>query len=263
MSRNHRRRRPASVDVGGQRVNPAAMTPDPNFKPVDLSMAKEGWRAWQVSTQMPAFGLAPKLHSVAHTYHWAPKRKAEAACNLCEETEGVPGVECSCGFYSAKSLQHLMKMGYHLYNDIDETKQFKIVGQVACWGKVIEGTQGWRSQFCYPTYLIIPFEMGAQFGARIRDAYGCKVRIMNFLKQPHEITDEFVQSLLDGKPQLQAMTRPTRQGRRVAHRQLKFVGRATSDAYERDGKKLIDVIWDVTPEKTVAIQVEHLAFEAH
>jgi hypothetical protein len=261
MSRR-RRRRASQVNIGGHDVNPASLVPDPHFKPVNLEQAKEGWRAWSVSKELPAYGLAPKLRSVTHDYDWAPKRKAEAHCGMCEDEGGVPGVECGCGFYSAKSLKHLMQMGYHTYSDIDESKQFKIVGQVACWGKVIEGTQGWRSQYAYPVFLFLPYEMGFQFGQRIRDAYGCKVRLLNFLKQPHEITDEFIQGLLSGKPQMPTIEKATKQGRRVGHKQLRFNGHTASDAYERGGRQVIDVVWDVTPERTVPTLVDNLMFEA-
>jgi hypothetical protein len=264
MSRRRRRGAAPGPMVGGRPFKPAM--PNADFRPVDLSKAKEGWRAWKISKDLPAYGLDPKLHSVVHDYTWMPKQKSEAeCCYSCQDEggEGVPGVDCSCGFYSAKSLRHLMQMGYHTYADIDETNEFKIVGQVACWGKVIEGTQGWRSQFSYPTYLMLPYEMGGQFGRRIKDAYRCKVRLLNFLKPPTEITDEFIQGLMAGTPQVQVPTKAPVQGRRVGHRTLRFTGRAMSEVYERDGRKLVDVAWDVNPDKTVATQFDHLESEAH
>jgi hypothetical protein len=265
--RSNRNRRPRAVGSTniGRINNPAALAPDPKFQPVKLAGAKEGWRAWAVDRKLPAYGLAPKLYSVTHTYHWAPKRKAEAFCEYCANDETgestVPGVDCSCGFYSAKSLKHLMRMGYHSYGDIDEANQFKIVGQVANWGKVIEGTQGWRSQYSYPTYLMLPFEMGHEFGARIRDAYGCQVRLLNFLKAPEEITDEFIADLLAPQPKLKPIQRPKSTGRRVAHKDLKFNGRTASEPYERQGERMVDVIWDVNPGRKVAIRIQHLYFE--
>jgi hypothetical protein len=266
MSRS-RRRRAQSANINAEiGFDPTRSVPDPKFRPVSLANAKEGWRAWRVKKELPAYGLAPRLMSATYGYDWAPKRKAEADCQICADPdmggEGVPGVECSCGFYSAKSLRHLMQMGYHLYTDIDEAKEFKIIGQVACWGKVVEGTQGWRSQYAYPTYLILPFEMGVEFGTRIRESFGCKVRLMNFLKQPYEITDEFVQGLLDGKPHFEAPKPEPKASRRVGHKHLKFLGRTVSEPYMKADVKVIDVVWDVTADKPgVPTKMDDLEFE--
>jgi hypothetical protein len=266
--RNRNRRKP--IQVGNHSIDPAKLIPDPMFRPMDVNDPNQltGWRAWQVDKQLPAFGLAPKLGSVSHTYWWTPKRKAEADCDLCGDpdnpnAEGVPGVDCGCGFYSAKSLKHLMQLGYHTYGDIDEIKQFKIIGQVAVWGKVIEGTQGWRSQYAYPRFLMLPYEMGFEFGHRIKDAYGCQVRLLNFLKQPHEITDEAIADLLSPTPTLTLPERRASKGRRLEHRQLKFAGHAVSDSYVKNGRKLIDVVWDVSPDKNaVPTLIENIKFES-
>jgi hypothetical protein len=260
-----RRRTAASMSIAGRPFDPTKSVADPNFKPVSIEHAKEGWRAWVIDRTKPRFGLPVKMSSVSHGYEWTPRRKAEAECGMCSQPgqEGVPGVGCSCGFYSAKSLKHLMRMGYHLYHDIDEAKQFKVVGQVACWGKVIEGTQGWRTQYAYPTYLMVPFEMGFDWSRLLKDSYGCKVRLLNFLKQPDEITDEFLEALMAGKAPQTPVRSASQRGRRVAHRALQFTGRVASDPYERAGKRVIDVVWDVTPDRTVPIKFDDLQFEAH
>jgi len=260
-----RRRRRAAITnlnqfTGG--FDPKKIVADPNFKPVDPTNAKLGWRAWAVDRELPPYGNPPKLCSVTHSYFWAPKQKAEAECGYEDDHNGVPGQDCGCGFYSAKNLRHLMNMGYHQYNDIDTSKQFKVVGQVACWGKVIEGTQGWRSQFCYPTYLMVPFEVGAEFGRALKDAYGAKVRLLNFLIDPKDITDEIIEGLLAGRPQMRPLAQPKINGRRVEHKVLRFTGRTQSDAYEKNEKKVIDVAWDMHPERTVVIALDSLTFES-
>lgn len=92
----------------------------------------------------------------------------------------VPVTSCTCGFYSAKSAKHLLQLGYHRYNVATGT--VGIVGKVACWGRVIEGTQGWRSEFAYPVLLFVPYE-AVHLIKPLRDAYGCKVAQLNFLKK--------------------------------------------------------------------------------
>ena len=264
-NKRQRRAQAQTANLGPQApaFDPRGVVADPKFKPVDPTHAKLGWRAWAVDRELPKYGLPPKLESVTHSYAWLPKRKSEAECARASSHDGVPGEDCGCGFYSAKNLRHLMNMGYHQYTDIDASKSFKVVGQIACWGKVIEATQGWRSQYAYPVYLMVPFEMGVEFGRALKDAYGCKVRLLNFLKDPGEITDEFIEGLLNGTPQLKPMTAPKRKGRIVEHKQLRFTGRCASEPYmTENGRKVIKVAWDVTPDQAVVVAIENLQFDA-
>jgi hypothetical protein len=166
-----------------------------------LKDAVEGWRAWKLETEIPPFGVPPKLYSATFGYYWAPKRAAAAECGRgCDEPGmgGVPGEQCSCGFYSAKWLLDsdadaqdphpgLMSLGYHLY-EVDESKGgwWTVIGQIACWGKVIEGSHGWRSQYAYPVRLWLPFE-AHELIKPLRQAYGVPVKLKNWLKVQEEM----------------------------------------------------------------------------
>jgi hypothetical protein len=157
-------------------------TPDPTFRAPDLMQAVEGWRAWGVDTVLPKFGVPPKLRSLTQGLHfnggyWTPRKKARAHCDSCGED--VPGWNCSCGFYSAKTQDHLLSMSYHIYDS--ETGMFHVVGQVANWGKVVEGSQGWRSEFSYPVRLYVPFE-AHKLAKPLSNAYGIPVKLKNTLK---------------------------------------------------------------------------------
>jgi hypothetical protein len=138
---------------------------------------KIGWRTWKVSPDLPAYGLPPKIHSVTHPYFWAPRKAMRAECAFGHD-EHVPGETCYCGFYSAKTLNHLAGMHYHQYSG---STWLNIVGKVANWGKVIEGTQGWRAEWAYPLEFYIPFEYLASLGKPIRDGYGVPIKPMNVL----------------------------------------------------------------------------------
>lgn len=152
--------------------------PDPEFQAPDLVGAVEGWRVWRVSTELPKFGGAPKLYSATYGgYYWAARKACVAECEKCGEN--VPGEYCSCGFYSAKTFDHLMGMSYHLYDA--ETGMIAVLGQVANWGKVIEATQGWRAQIAYPVRLWVPFE-AAKLAKPLKEAYGVPVGLRNWLK---------------------------------------------------------------------------------
>ena len=172
-------------------IRPQFIVPDPDFEAPTLEGTVEGWRAWSVSTRM-LYGVPPKLYSVTARRiaggYWPPRQGNEAHCDKCGEN--LPGERCACGFYSAKTLRHLMKLGYHLYSTEDgSTGSVKVVGQVANWGKVIEGTQGWRSQFSYPIRLYVPFE-AAHLAGPLKKAYGCRVKLLNFLKQAGQVDQQ-------------------------------------------------------------------------
>jgi hypothetical protein len=152
------------------------------FSVPDLIQAVEGWRAWAVSSTPPRYGGVPVLRSVSYAEHfWPPRSPMQAVCNRRKhnDAEVIPVEGCSCGFYSAKTLNHLLKMRYHRY-DADASGFFHVVGQVANWGKVIEGTQGWRAAISYPVKLLVPFEAWRLVEA-LEDAYGVPVELSNTL----------------------------------------------------------------------------------
>jgi hypothetical protein len=167
--------------------------PEKDFRVPDIMGCVSGWRAWGVAKDPPDFGTPPKLRSVTYgAYYWAPKRIAEAHCERCGEADGpgVPGESCSCGFYSAKTLEHLLSMSYHMY-DADSSGCFHVVGQVANWGKVIEGTQGWRSQFSYPVKLYVPFEAW-RLTKPLTKAYGIPCALKNTLRRESENIEDLL-----------------------------------------------------------------------
>jgi hypothetical protein len=55
-------------------------------------------------------------------------------------------VNCTCGIYAAKSLEHLRKNGYD---------RCGIYGEVCLWGTVVEHERGWRAQLAYPKNLFL------------------------------------------------------------------------------------------------------------
>jgi hypothetical protein len=165
------------------------LAPEEREKQVVVGV-REGWRAWGIPLHtLP--GEPPKLYSVTHAdYYWRPRRVSQALCSRGHVGDQVPGEVCGCGFYSAKSLEHLMSMGYHTY-DAERQGFFHVIGKVGNWGKVIEGDQGWRAQKAYPMSLYVPFEAW-KLGKVLKEAYGVPVRLKNFLKTSGEIDpDDF------------------------------------------------------------------------
>ena len=152
--------------------------PDPNFRPPDFIGVKTGWRAFGLPKQLPDFGVSPKLFSATyHEFFWTPRQHGVALCKKCGDN--CPGETCRCGFYSAKTLDHLKSLGYIDRVTLND-ERFSVIGEVSNWGKVIEGTQGWRAQKSYPRKLYVPFE--ARYLAKpLKEAYGVPVLLRTVL----------------------------------------------------------------------------------
>lgn len=172
-------------DFHGLDIEPAKLAGlvDAGFSAPDVIGTVEGWRAWSVKREPPPFGTVPKLRSATYNYWWTPRVKARAECSHCTNEDPasdnhVPGTQCTCGFYSAKTLEHLREMGYHSYDQGSDT--VSVVGQLANWGRVIEGSQGWRAEFAYPAVLFAPFEAW-KLAKPLQRAYGVPVKLLNLL----------------------------------------------------------------------------------
>jgi hypothetical protein len=155
--------------------------PDPEFQaPALVAGVVEGWRAWHVDRQLPKFGVTPRLYSVSHSsYYWAPRKMSMAQCARCGEN--VPGESCGCGFYSARTLKHLLSMSYPGYTI--EAGQVAVIGQVANWGKTIECSSGWRAQKSYPVRLWVPYECW-KLADPLEKGYGVPVKLGQWLGSP-------------------------------------------------------------------------------
>lgn len=135
------------------------------------------WRAWRVEGKLPDFGVPPRMYSVAHgDYFWPHRQHVEALCS--KDQSHVPGQGCSCGLYAAKSRSHLLSLGYPGYAQ----PHFTVIGEVAMWGKVIEGSKGWRAQYSYPRRLFVPYE-AHHLVKPLMDGYGVPVRLDNWLTE--------------------------------------------------------------------------------
>jgi hypothetical protein len=132
-----------------------------------------GWRAWRIR-DTPA---GPRLHSVTYSHcFWTPRDATVAECE--KKKHLAPDEGCTCGLYSAKHKAHLLGMGYHHYDP--DRGGMNAVGEVVLWGKIVEGTQGWRAERGYPRELYVPFE-GWGYVKPLSEIYGVPVRLNNFL----------------------------------------------------------------------------------
>ena len=101
---------------------------------------------------------------------WTPKEAFEAVCPHTEDlrsmqaaatTEAgqkfwqdkshqVPDPSCTCGMYAGINMQHLIDINYI---------QRGIHGEVYLWGRLYRHTLGWRAQFAYPKFFVVPTNM--------------------------------------------------------------------------------------------------------
>lgn len=98
---------------------------------------------------------------------WAPKVPFEAKClygtdllsmqaaGLTPELKAlwerpqhrVPDPSCTCGTYAGINMQQMIDLKY---------TQFGVHGEVSLWGRLYRHALGWRSQYAYPKYFVIP-----------------------------------------------------------------------------------------------------------
>lgn len=135
---------------------------------VPFDEAQLAWRAWLADGET-LYGTGTE------GFAWTPRRAAAAKCRYgCLKTE-IPGESCACGLYAAKTLGALIAMGYPTF----EPGKVCVLGQAACWGKWIEGSDGWRWSHAYPARLWVPFESSG-LAKSLREAYGCEVGLKNY-----------------------------------------------------------------------------------
>ena len=101
---------------------------------------------------------------------WTPKVAFEATCHysadLCSmraatltpsarkfwqsKAHQVPDPGCTCGMYAGINMQHMIDIGYI---------QRGIHGEVSLWGRLERNTKGWRAQYAYPKFFVVPANM--------------------------------------------------------------------------------------------------------
>src|SRR5271157_231821 len=88
---------------------------------------------------------------------WTPRQAHVAACRKLAMTSPnkmawheSPDPQCRCGIYAGKHWEHLIEIGYAGYG---------VHGEVNLWGKIEECTLGYRAQYAYPKFFVVPPNM--------------------------------------------------------------------------------------------------------
>ncbi len=141
-----------------------------------MSEATVSWRAWSLAR--PHFLSSPNLV-------WMPREPLEAYCAISGgsiiSNHGIisPDARCTCGVYSVKDRQALANYFSIDPKTIREHRNVPpaVIGQVKIWGKVLEHSRGYRSQFAYPAKLWVLDKDWAPLSPLLADMYGVPVEV--------------------------------------------------------------------------------------
>lgn len=98
---------------------------------------------------------------------WTPKVAFQATCRHADDLRSmqaaaltpsakkywqskahhVPEPSCTCGMYAGINMQHLIDINYI---------RRRIHGEVWLWGRLYRHTLGWRAQYAYPKFFVVP-----------------------------------------------------------------------------------------------------------
>jgi hypothetical protein len=139
----------------------------------DYLQPRVGWRVW---TAVEAEGCL-RLRSLLYETIWTPGEAAIASCRRPLAMlpwsrlplHEPPNLDCVCGLYAvatpAQAVAYLRAQA-----DRSPRPVQRILGQVALWGRVIEGPWGWRAGRAYPERLFVPPVAGGLVGRVVRRA---------------------------------------------------------------------------------------------
>lgn len=147
------RRRPGTQDDPGRARARARGRPRAVVIIPDSPVALRAFRVWAVA----ATAAGPRLQSTAAGFWsrlpvWSSFERFEARClslRTCG-SESLPNPEHGCGIYAFRALAEALRWAA----SIARQHPLVVVGEIDCWGKVIETERGYRVQFAYPAAFI-------------------------------------------------------------------------------------------------------------
>lgn len=190
------------------------------------------WRAWQmdiemrpvISTADPGDPLSERrpvitLNSINQGFTWEPRKVMVGVCNpdsqntrkVKHDDSETPMEGCLCGIHAMDSPLFLAKTGY--VSMIGPGKSNFVWGEIAMWGKIINGTTGIKSQFAYPKELFIrpdarlsyKNDLGHEIDLGFEEVkdilslqYGVPVEVIRTAKRPDPKTNEVQFKLYGG-----------------------------------------------------------------
>ena len=142
----------------------------------DYASPVSGWRTWRVDDS----GAEARLRSVVRSTAWPVGEAMIAECPSGNVAHRPPGPGCRCGIHAARDVA-----GAAMHAEIPSREREPLaVGLAALWGRVVEGTRGWRASAAYPEALYLPMRRRADRGLCERlawdlSAYGATIEIVD------------------------------------------------------------------------------------
>lgn len=120
-----------------------------------------GWRIWLLGWDeergevcLKSLARWPSCEDLL----WPKGRPLHATCFLAGSKHVAPSIRCTCGIYATKSIELL-------FHELPFRKATDVIGQVSLWGRVIEGSRGYRAEFAYPRALWVSPSPKNMYGA--------------------------------------------------------------------------------------------------
>ena len=150
----------------------AAITYDDMTAVPDYIEPVIAWRAWRISGR----GERVLLESLFVDTVWLPGQPFDATCKSGRRSRwrpwrielndhAAPDFECTCGIYAVASPEAAAK---YITDPYALGRVDRVLGRVAMWGDVVEGTSGWRASHGYPVELWVPARTADGRGLRRR-----------------------------------------------------------------------------------------------
>lgn len=126
----------------------------------DLPHPVVGWRTWRVGRRAQR---RTELTAPLAGIPWRPGQPMIAACGSRSHTP--PGDGCGCGLYAVADPGTLD------WGPSDH----EVLGAVALWGQIVEGTRGWRAARGYPRFVVTGPSIATEQRGVLARRYGVPV----------------------------------------------------------------------------------------
>lgn len=112
------------------------------------------WRTWKVVDD----GEPLRLKSISYGEYWPAMEPIKAKCVGGNDGDHeCPSWHHRCGVYSVKELEHVSRWATSRHPG---STQITVIGEIEMWGRVLEYTDGYRSEYAYPLKLYVPSDFG-------------------------------------------------------------------------------------------------------
>lgn len=118
--------------------------------------------------------LSPVTSAGGPCIHYPTFKRMEAFCS--RQHHEAPDPQCYCGVWALKEEYVAEAVGY----------EYAVWGEVYLWGRVLEGTKGYRAQYAYPKHLKCA---DPKLAAELRSLYGVPVEVGERLKLKRKMVD--------------------------------------------------------------------------